>query len=720
MHLHTLHAHRYSFSAIAAAAAALCCGAPAFAQGSPDESEAATLPEVSVTAPAGYDLREPKRRGSVGPLGERELIDTPYSISVLPAEQLQDQQLRSFNDATRTLPWVQADVPRPQTRGVQGAVIENSRADGFPITSTTDIPMELYEQVEVLNGVAGSLYGPATAAGMFSLSQKRARMDGRQSLTLGINSDGRPLAHADVWTPLTKDKRWRLRVNAVQESGGAYAPKSRIRRSLAGLALDGDLTERTRLEMNASYYEYKFHGLPGRFSMAAGVPFPAAIDPKRAGYGQRGLGDYNDTSTFTTRIVHEFGNGWRLIGGASRQIADREYSTVTNSVQDTAGNYISTAGVGGASRFTITSNQLSLQGTAWTGAVKHDLTIANNGFNWKNFNPADGATYTLGQANVHAPVVYPAPDWEWMDYTNRYRTAARRQQALILGDAITFNERWQLMTSLSYSWMHLTNYNRAGVTSKPSDSGASPFIGLVFKPTPTSSTYVSYADTLEMGGVAPAGAANEGQALSPYRSRQWEVGYKARVGRFDMSIAAFQIKRPFGYLDAAAAIDGKPLYHASGKQVNRGLEFGATGSLTRNLSITGGVAYLDARMKRTVNPASNNRRIVGLPRWSASVYADWRVPQVPGLSFNGFVRAISKRAADYANTSWVSGYATLDLGARYQHRLAGGDAVWRLTVNNVTDKRYWTDVRPGGWGYSGAGNAGASAGAPRSVWLTLQ
>lgn len=697
--------------AVALAAAALCMPALALAQ--------ASLPAVQVESQQGYDLREDTRRAQVGPLGERELIDTPYAISVVPAEQMADQQVKNLADAVRYLPWVQPDAVRPQTRGVQGSVIQNSRADGFNIVITTEYPMEQFERVEVLNGVAGSLYGPATGSGLFNLVQKRAGRTGANRITLGVTDSGAPSAHADLWTPLDAGNRWRLRANVLQDIGESYVSDSHQRRTFGGIALDADLTPSTRLEFNASRYRFVQRGLPGSFGVAANVPFPKPIDPQRQGYGQTFAGNDNTTDTVTAKFIHTLDSGWKIEGGLSRQIADRESRGVSNTVRDLQGRYTSTSSSTTASRFTVTGNQLSLSGSTELAGMKHDIVVANNGFDWENHNPVDGRSITLGQGSLDAPVAYPEPAWP--DATNRYITQSQQQQTLILADTIALTGRWQLMVSVSYSWMKLRNYNRTGLTRESTDTGFSPFVGLLYKLTPDSSVYVSRADTLQPGDTAPAGTANEGEALDPYRSKQWELGYKTRLGSFDVNAAVFRIERPYAYQDASAAVNGRPVFRTSGKQVNHGLELSAVGRVSRDLSINAGVAYLDPRIRQSANVASEDRRIVGLSRWSLGLGADWRIAAVPGLSANARILAIDKRPANYENTDWIPGYAIGDLGLRYQHRLAGKDAVWRLTVNNVTDKRYWTNVVAGGLnGYTGTGTASAAAGAPRTVRLSLQ
>ena len=162
--------------------------------------------------------------------------------------------------------------------------------------------------------------------------------------------------------------------------------------------------------------------------MAANVPFPAAVDPKRVGYGQPYSGNDNETSTITTRVLHRLDSGWQLTAGLSRQIADRESTSVSNTLRSAAGNYVTTSSSTTASRFTVTGNQLSLNGKVQAGGMQHDITVANNGFDWNNYNPRAGRSITLGQASLAAPARYAQPDWP--DFRQRYQSAAQRQQSL--------------------------------------------------------------------------------------------------------------------------------------------------------------------------------------------------------------------------------------------------------------------------------------------------
>src|SRR6201991_2435153 len=116
---------------------------------------------------------------NLGPLGNRPLQDIPASVTVIPQDLIDNLQTKTVNETLRFLPSVQIrnqqgyEVSRPQSRGFQGSVVQNTRLDGLSIIGTTAIATENLSSIQVLNGLAGSLYGPAVPAGVFNYVLKR-------------------------------------------------------------------------------------------------------------------------------------------------------------------------------------------------------------------------------------------------------------------------------------------------------------------------------------------------------------------------------------------------------------------------------------------------------------------------------------------------------------------------------------------------------------------
>lgn len=676
-------------------------------------AEDITLAPIDVDANESIAQQAREKSATLGPMGQRRLQDTPYSISVMSRDLIDSQQLKSFKDIIRYLPSVQADGARPQTRGLQGSVVQNSRLDGLNVVSTTDYPAEQLEGVEVLSGLSGSLYGPANPAGTFNLLSKRPTDFTRNRVTLGVGTGLSWLKTADLSGLFDAEGKIRYRLNLVDEQGHSYAPGSTLRRQLVSLATDFEISDDSVIETNFSHYNYLAKGLPGKFAVASGVTLPHAPDPTKSHLGQNYAGDNNTTDTASAHFKHDFDGNWKLDVGALRQIADRESTGVTNTLINNASTYRTSVSSATASRFTINSYLANLNGAVYTGPVRHDLTFGLTGFDWDNYNPAAGSTQTLGTASLSNPANFAEPNYP--DFTDRYHSANAKQRSFIIGDTLTFSPQWSLMLSGSQSRLTADNYTLAGVHSASEDSGISTASSLIYKPLDDLTLYLTYADSLQQGDGATAGSSNAGSILSPYRSRMWELGSKWVVGGVNLSLAAFQIKRPFAYTQA------DNVYAIAGEQRNRGLELLADGNVTQNLRMYGGITWLDPKLLSTGNASTEDSRIVGLSRVTASLLTEYRIDQVPGLAVNLNARYVGPRPVDDSNDHWVGSYQTVDIGASYTTRLMNRDTVYRLEMTNVGNEHYWTNIVPGGLnGYTGAGQASASAGAPRMLQASIQ
>lgn len=663
---------------------------------------------------ADSDARAAREKSAnLGPLGERRLLDTPYSINVVPHELIQNQQLKSVKDILRYLPSVQGDGARPQSRGMQGSVVQNTRLDGLNVVSTTDYPAEQLDNVQVLNGLAGSLYGPANPAGTFNFISKRPTDERLNSVTVGVGTGLSWLKSADLSGPFDPEGKIKYRLNLLDEQGHSYSPGSTLRRQLVSLALDFQVSDDTVIETNFSHYNYLAKGLPGKFALASGASFPGALDPTKSNLGQNYAGDNDTTDTASLHVKHDFNGNWKLDVGLLRQIADRESTAVTNTLAATGNRYTSTVSTATASRFTINSYLANLNGTEWTGAVRHDLTFGFSGFDWKNFNPVGANPPALGSASLSDPVNFPEPDYP--DFTDRYHSATSTQRSFIFGDTLTFNPQWSFMATGSQSLMSVHNWANGGATtSHANDHGLSGAGSLMFKPVDDLTLYVTYADSLQQGDTIPTGDPGAGQILAPYRSRQWEIGGKLALDGVNVSLAAFQIKRPYAYLH-------DNVYSVAGEQRNRGIEFMADGKVSPHVRMFGGLTWLDPKLLDTGSASTDDTRIVGLSRYTASLLTEYQVPQVNGLALNLNARYVGARPTDNADTHWVSSYETFDVGASFTTRLMQRNTVYRLEVTNLTNERYWTNIVPGGLnGYSAAGNASAQLGTPRMLQASIQ
>lgn len=661
------------------------------------------------------------RQATVGPFNRRSLWDTPISIGVMDQRFIENQQATSLTELLRFLPSAQmearggVDVGRPQTRGMQGDPVANSRVDGLNSVATTAQPMEMFERLEVINGLTSALYGPASPGGNFNFILKRPTDAFLNKVTLGYGGRSLWKLHADLGGRVGEDKRYGYRVNLVTEDGEGYVRHSDLERRLASGAFDLRLASSTVLELNASYYKFDKFGYPGGFAYGPTIELPDAPDPTRVGYGQGFSGSNLRTRSGSARLRHEFNADWSLTVGASKQFADRWFGQVSHTLLDSAGNYRSTVGSTAAGRFDVTSNLVNLNGIVATGAVRHELVLGSSGYDWDIYGARNASTsVVLGSANIANPVLYaevPLPRSGGI-----YQSSGTKVQNVMAGDVMTFSETWSAMVVGSYNWIETGNFNLAGTrTAQYKDRGFSPTVALMFSPAPNLMTYVAYAQSLQAGSSAPTTAANAGESLAPYKSKQWEAGIKADLGQLDLNAALFEIRRPFAFTDPVTQV-----YRVQGNQVNRGLEMTVGGEVLRGLNLFGGLTFMDPKLRDTGNPATSDKQVVGAPKVQGNLLVEYFLSALPGLSVNANLHHTGKRQANNLNTVSVDGFTTLDLGARYETQLLGRQATLRLGIKNLTDERYWLSIFPGNIdGVVGASAGTAFMGAPREFSMSM-
>jgi iron complex outermembrane recepter protein len=343
---------------------------------------------IMVTAGTVENAYRVDNVSAAGPLGPTRIVDLPYTVNVIPRQLIDDTQSRNFKEAAKYMPLVSfqemqgPEVLRPETRGLQGSNMQNDRKDGMGIAVTTPSAMEEYEQVEILSGVGGPLYGPANPSGMFNFVTKRPTAEPLREFELDYEGHSVATFHTDLAGRVGPGNMFGYRTNLVLGDGNGYVTGSQLRRQLAAGAGDIRMGANTVLEGNYSYYNLYQHGYPGWFSYtptlasATNILLPIdAPDPTRAGYGQSFSGVDLTSKIGEVRLKHDFAREWHLVMGVLDQVADRNINTAVNSLIDNRGDYrtyfANTFQPTLAPRFHVDSDLGYLSGRFHTGKVSH-------------------------------------------------------------------------------------------------------------------------------------------------------------------------------------------------------------------------------------------------------------------------------------------------------------------------------------------------------------
>jgi iron complex outermembrane recepter protein len=631
-----------------------------------------------------------------GPLGNHPILNTPMSITVVPQELIVNQQARTVNDVLRYLPSVEIrdqqgfEVSRPQSRGFQGSIVQQTRLDGLNVIGTTAIPTENLAGIQVLNGLAGALYGPETPAGVFNYILKRPTDVPIFRFIESYESNSIFTEQADVGGRVGSVG---YRFNAVHGQGESYVSGSHVDRTLFSSALDFHVDDKTVVETNFSHYEAAAFGLPGSIVYDSGKStiLPAAVDPTRVGIGQPGAGTDLVTTTGLVKVKHQFNDDWNMEIGGLYQDALRNLFGITNTMTDNNGNFTVTKNFNAVPHFTIGSNTASLNGHIDILGFKNDVTIGTNGFVNGQYTYRNSIAQVLGTSSLSNPVVFPSPPIP--NNGGQFKSATVTNQSIIVGDMLHFNEHWAVQGVLSSSFLNSKSFDATGATtSSDSINGAlSPTVSLIYKPIAPLTFYATYSNSVEEGEQAPAGTANVNQFLAPFHDEQYEAGAKYAISKdLLITLDGFRMTRPLAITDPTTNI-----FHVVGTQRNVGVEFFAQGNITPELSIFGGITYIDAKLQGTNNPTTDDKFVVGVPQVKSDVVLDYHPAFINGFALTGAAHFESQRAATNTNNSYSPGYATLDLGARYSMKVLQHYLTARFQVLNVTDTNYYISIAEG-------------------------
>lgn len=628
------------------------------------------------------------RGGSLGLLGNTDLMNVPFSTTNYTSELIQNQQALSvadvvMNDASvRTLTSRGGFGDDFQVRGFTVSNTDISMNGLFGLAPSTRVPLEMIERVEVLKG-PGALatgVGPgASIGGSINVVTKRAADAPLTRLTTTYMGKSQLGAHLDVGRRFGEDNQWGVRVNGLVRGGEGTIDGGKQNLSLGSLGLDY-VGARTRWSLDALATRGETKEFRPQTSFAgSALAVPAVPDARLNFYPGTKLQD--NVKTVMTRLEHDLNDSTTVYGSVGYTDYDYEQAfpsgrpdargnfTVTNAYYD---EYAKTksADAGIRTRFK-------------TGSVGHTLAIGVNLLDQEKGYFYATSTGPGNPSSLYNPA--PLPPMTTPRGTPG-KSGTTEQSSLAIADTMSFaNDQLLVTLGLRRQTMEQDNFNPANGanTGHYKDSAVTPLAGLVFKPMRNISLYTNYTAGLTRGATAGVSTANAGETFAPQKSKQNEVGVKVDWGQLTTQAAIYQIKKPGAMTDPVTNV-----YSFGGEQRNRGLELTAYGEVQRGLRAMASASFNNAKLTRTAGGVNQGNNAAGVPDRTFNLGLDWDTP-VQGLSINGRVINTSAVYADAANRLRVDAWTRLDLGARYATKVAGKPVVFRANLENVADKNYW-------------------------------
>ncbi|SEB77209.1 iron complex outermembrane recepter protein [Pseudomonas saponiphila] len=660
---------------------------------------------ISTQAPSGYQADS----ASVGGFSETPLLDTPAAISVINEDMILDQQARLLSDVLKNDASVgQSYAPvgyyeNFEVRGFSLNAASSYKINNRTIAGEQNVALENKQRVELLKGLSGLQSGVSEPGGLINYVTKRPT--DIRSVTVSTDDRGSGYLATDVGGWFGSEQQFGLRANLAHEDLHSYVEHTNGQRDFASLALDWNISPDALLQLDIEYQNKQQRSAPG-YQLLGGSSLPHHASPKKLLGHQSGSKPVtNESLNIGGSFEYRFNDDWKGTLSASRsKVVIDDYSSFawggcTTGCINANGNYFSPEGDYDIYDFRSPDDtrrndevQAVLNGRFDAAGLGHELNVGTSAFR-RVVDNRDQVMHRVdngnGSGNIDSEPGHFAPyDGPLGD---SHRRLDSRQYGLFLSDRISFNEQWQTVLGGREVRLDEKAFNSQDGTQRHTQRYVFlPQAALIYKPINNISLYTQYSKGLSLGGQAPWFASNAYNTLAPTVSRQIETGIKYDWQRMSFTAALFQMRQAYQYSRPDAA--GGFTYVQQGQQKNTGLELSANGWATQRLQIAASVAAIRSRVEGTGTPAYEGHQTLNVPRLRASLQGDYALPWLDGLALLGGMQYSASKYADRQGNVATGAYAIFNIGSRYSTRIDGYDTVFRLTVDNLFDKRYWRDA----------------------------
>lgn len=677
---------------LTALALSLAFQAPAFAN---DADEAGTI--IVTGQVDGYRAVET----SSGTKTSTPILDVPQSISVITAEQIADQQIRSVTDLVRFIPGVSAG----QGEGNRDQVTlrgNNTTADFFVDGLRDDVQYfrSFYnvERVEVLKGSNAMIFGRGGGGGVINRVSKSAVADRTFSAgTVSLDTFSSYYGAADVNVASGPAA---IRVNGFYEDLNNHRDAFKGERYAVNPTVGAEFGS-TRLGLGYEYVRdsrVADRGIPSAFTGTIAAPARPARGFRDTYFGKRNFND-SDFEAHVVRFRSETRLTDRLTFTTQALYGDydKSYSNVFAATAIGGTAAAPTVGIEAyvdpAKRETYIG-QANLEWHVSTGPFDHvilfggEITGQNsrteriNGFFDQTVLSSANRRRTISLTDplIIPPVFFVAGP---AGNSNRKVRSNLDQVSAYVQDQISLGDRFDLIGGLRYDRYEnrITNMFTGAQAARVDDLW-SPRVGLVYKPGPAASIYVSYSKSyLPQGGDQFVTFDATNAALKPETFDNYEIGAKWNI-KPDLTLTAAVYRLDRGNTRATGPTPGTIVQ--TGKQRSSGFELGLAGRITPRWMTSLGYAHTKAEIRETTTAAPAGRRVGQVPRNQISLWNRYDATDRLGIGAGLYYQ--SRQFTSISNTTVLPAYTRLDAALFYK---LTDKIEAQINVENLTGKTYF-------------------------------
>lgn len=635
------------------------------------------------------------------------LRDIPQSISVVPATLIADQRMQSMADVVRYMPGVgmaqgEGNRDTPVLRGNSSTgdfYVDGVRDDAQYFRDTYNV-----DRVEALKGPNAMIFGRGGAGGVINRVTRQAEWVPVRQFDAQFGAWDNRRFSTDLGAELNPNVA--ARVTSVYENSGSYRNDVTLERAGVNPTLAIVLGANTTLRAS---YEF-FHD---RRTADRGVPSlngrPLETDPS-AFFGDPAQSvSQADVNMASAVIEHNTGHGVSVRSRINLGAYDKHYQNVFPGA--VTGNTVSISGYDNRTDRQNLFNQTELIVTRRTGSIGHVLATGieigrqgTDNFRRTAFFSMVGANITAITGPLSNPVTSVPVEFR-QSATDADNSGTATIAALYVQDQVTLSSHLQAVVGLRFDSFNVdfTNH-RSGATFSSHDGLWSPRAGLIFKPVAPLSIYASYSLAyVPRAGDQLSSLSLTNQALDPEEFRNYELGAKWDVKGLAFTVAAYRLDRSNVSVTDPQDPTRSILVDA---QRMKGVEAGLDGRITKRWTLTGGYAFQDGEITRSISAtAQAGATMAQVPRHSLSLWNKYDLtPKVAAA-----VGVVHRGDLFVATDNLV----TLPAATRVDGALFwNATAKWRAQVNveNVLNARYFASANS---------NNNILPGSPRALKVAL-
>ena len=663
------------------------------------------------------------------------VLQTPFSIEVIPSQAIADQQAIALSDVTKNVSGVQANWGYGREyegfalRGFETntTLLNGVRAAGE--ASRTSVDMANVEDVEVLKGPAAMLFGRLEPGGLINVITKQPLDTPQFSIQQQVGSNNLARTTVDATGPLTADGSLRYRVVGeyfTSHSFFTHAPNGKTQ--FVAPSLEWRPSAKFQAKVNVEYRNYDpllADGIPAMGNRPANIPVTTWV------------GDAGDSGNIKKTLVNVSASyllspDWKVHVSAIANWQTYNSGEMTPlTLDETPGPTYGNLG-NGPWFVHVPSNgrnvAVDMSGHVRTGGIDQTILVGTDyyqlNFSYEGFVNGFSPVDTI---NVFTPTYFRAtafgsdamyasmpPDWR--------TTGTNGWNGLYAQDQLKLSNHIQVLVGGRYDWARMSagqvllEYAPPGTTIKDlstttaHDTKFSPRVGLIYQPTSWLSLYGNYVQSLGAWGTEANIAVDvNGNPLPPEQASSYEGGLKTESfgGRLRSTIAVFNvIKSNVATRDLSSPNPTALL--AIGEERSHGIEVDVSGDLTTRLSAIATYAFDVATITKD-NTGLQGNALANVPRQSGSLWLKARL--LPTLFVGGGAVLRGERQGDNQNSFQLPGYVAVDALVGYVIKTGRSRIVPQINVTNLTNARYFINTNV----YDSNPRTGIMPGQPRAI-----